>query len=45
MNKKNMEKIQKQEELEASKLQIQEYVFDKQTPNRHASKEDWLDSY
>ena len=45
MKKKNMEKKQKQEEPEAAKLQIQEYVFDGQTPNRHASKEDWLDSY
>ena len=26
-------------------MKIQEYVFDGQTPNRHASKEDWLDSY
>ena len=45
MKKKNMEKKQKQKEPEAAKLQIQEYVFDGQTPNRHASKEDWLDSY
>ena len=45
MKKKNMEKKYKQKELEASKLQIQEYVFDGKTPNRHASKEDWLGSY
>ena len=45
MKKKNVEEKQKQEEPEASKLQIQEYVFDGQTPNRHASKDDQLDSY
>ena len=38
MNKKNVEDQQKQEEPEKTKLQIQEYVFDKQTPNMHASK-------
>ena len=27
------------------KLEIQEYVFDGQTPNRKASKEYWLESY
>ena len=26
-------------------MEIQEYVFDGQTPNRHASKYYWLDSY
>ena len=26
-------------------MQIQEYVFDRQTPNEHASKEEWLRSY
>ena len=40
-----MEIKQKQEDPKASKLQIQEYVFDGKTPNRHASKEDWLGSY
>ena len=45
MNKKNVEDQQKQEEPEKTKLQIQEYVFDGQTPNRHSSKEYWLDSY
>ena len=45
MKKNNMDKKQKQEEPKAAKLQIQEYVFDGQTPNRHASKEDWLGSY
>ena len=45
MKKKNMEKKQKQEEPDEAKLQIQEYVFDGPTPNRHASKEDWLGSY
>ena len=45
MKKKNMEKKQKQEEPEVAKLQIQEYVFDEQTPNSHASKEYWLGSY
>ena len=45
MKKKNTGKKQEQEDLEAAKLQIQEYVFDGQTPNRHASKEDQLDSY
>ena len=38
MKKKNMEKKQKQEEPEVARIQIQEYVFDGQTPNRHASK-------
>ena len=44
MKKKNMEKKHKQEEPKATKLQIQEYVFDGQTPNRHASKENWVGS-
>ena len=38
MKKKNMEKNQKQEEPKVAKLQIQEYVFDEQTPNGNASK-------
>ena len=45
MKKKNMEKKLKQEDPDAAKLWIQEYVFDGQTPNRHAAKEDRLDSY
>ena len=45
MKKKNVEDQQKQEDPETTKLQIQEYVFDGQTPNMHASKESWLDSY
>ena len=39
MKKKNVTDKQKQEEPEAAKLEIQEYVFNGQTPNRHASKE------
>ena len=45
MKKKNVEDQQKQEEPETTKLQIQEYLFDGQTPNRHASKGYWLESY
>ena len=45
MKKKSMEKKQELEEPKATKLQIREYVFDGKTPNRHSSKEDWLDSY
>ena len=40
-----MKDKQKQEEPEAAKLEIQDYVFDGKTPNKHVSKEDWLDSY
>ena len=43
--KKNLVKVQQQEELKEAKLQIQEYVFDRQTPSKHASKEEWLRSY
>ena len=44
MKKKSMEKKQELEEPEATKLQIQEYVFDGKNPNRNACKEDWLGS-
>ena len=44
IKKKNVKDKQKQEEPKIAKLEIQEYVFDGQTPNRHASKEDWLES-
>ena len=43
--KKNLIKEQQQEEPKIAKLQIQEYVFDRQTPSKHASKEEWLRSY
>ena len=45
VKKKNLVKVQQQVELEVAKLQIQEYVFDGQTPNEHASKEERLRSY
>ena len=45
MKKKNVKEKEKQEEPEITKLEIQEYVFDGQTPNRHGFKEYWLDSY
>ena len=45
MKKKEVKDKQNQEDPETAKLEIQEYVFDGQTPNRHASKEYWLDSY
>ena len=38
MKKKNVKDKQKQEVPETTKLEIQEYVFNGQTPNRHASK-------
>ena len=40
-----MKDKQKQQETETTKLEIWEYMFDGQNPNRHASKEEWLDSY
>ena len=45
MKKRNVKDKQKQEEPETTKLEIQEYVFDGLTPNRHVSKEDWLEFY
>ena len=38
IRKENMKGKQKQEEPEASNLEIPEYVFDGKTPNKHASK-------
>ena len=38
MKKKEVKDKHKQEEPETTKLEIQEYVFDGQYPNRHASK-------
>ena len=43
--KKNVVKVQQQVEPEVAKLQIQEYVFECQTPSEFASKEEWLRSY
>ena len=40
VKKKNLEKEQQQEEPKRAEFQIQEYVFDGKTPNKHASKED-----
>ena len=45
VKKKNLSKEQQQQDPKTAKLQIQDYVFDKQTPSKHASKEDWLRSY
>ena len=45
MKKKNGKDKQKQEEPETAKLEIQDYVFNGQTPNRHASKQEWLEYY
>ena len=45
VKKKNLAKEQQQEEPKIAELQIQEYVFDGNTPSKHASKEDWLGSY
>ena len=45
VKKKNLVKEQQQEEPKTAELQIQEYVFDGQTPSKHASKEDWIGSY
>ena len=43
--KKNLIKEQQQEEPKATELQIQEYVFDGQTPSKIPSKEEWQRSY
>ena len=43
--KKNLVKVQQQAEPKVAKLKIQEYIFDVQTLNEHASKEEWLRSY
>ena len=45
VKKNNLAKEQQQEEPKTVELQIQEYVFDGQTPSKHASKEDWLGFY
>ena len=45
MEKTNEKGKQKQEEPITAGLELQEYVFDGQTPNMYASKEDWLNTY
>ena len=45
MKNKDMKDKHKKEDLETTKLEIHEYVFDGQTPNKHASKEEWIEYY
>ena len=45
VKKRNVKGKQKQEESKETTLDLQEYVFDGQTPNKYASKEDWLNTY
>ena len=45
VKKKNLVREQQQEEPKIVELQIQEYVFDRKSPSKNASKEDWLGSY
>ena len=45
MKKSNEKGKQKQEDPIIAGLELQEYVFDGQTPSKYASKEDWLNTY
>ena len=45
MKKRNVKGKYKQEESKEAGLELQEYVFDGQTPKKYASKEDWMNTY
>ena len=45
VKKKNSVEEQQQENPKTAGFQVQEYIFDRKTPRKHASKEDWLRSY
>ena len=45
VKKRNVKGKQKQEEPKTIGLELQEYVFDGQTPSKYASKEHWLNNY
>ena len=45
VKKKNVKGKQRQEESKAARLELQEYVFNGQTPRKYTSKEDWLNTY
>ena len=45
VKKSNVKGKQKQEEPKPIGLELQDYVFDGQTPSKHTSKEDWLNTY
>ena len=45
MKKSNVKGKNKQEDPKKIGLELQEYVFDGQTPSKYASKEYWLNSY
>ena len=45
VKKSNVKGKQKQENPKTVGLELQEYVFDGQTPSKYASKEDWMNTY